>query len=215
MTKEEEQKLIAEWRHDRDELNKRLCMHNIRMVFNCAKKYVSKTNDFDNLIQEGLRGLAIAAKRFDIDRGIKFVTYATPWILKYIRATFYEKGYRVTSRSCSLDAPTSVSSPDGARATLANFVNELADPSVCDFPSTDKQLSANELARTYRDLMARLDSDTSLSATDKAVFCEVFRDCEKPKHVAEKHGIRLADFNAIKRKVLAKFRAVLENEYGC
>lgn len=189
-------------------------MHNIRMVFNCAKKYALKTNDFDNLIQEGLRGLAIAADRFDLDRGIKFITYATPWILKYIRAK--EKGYKVNSRCCSLDKATaSSSSQDGSKSTFANFIENVADPSLCEFPSTEKQLSANESTSICSDLLNRLETDTSLSSTDKAVFREVFCECEKPKHVADKHSLRIADLNAIKRKIFEKFRNVLKTEYGC
>lgn len=215
LSKDEEQKLISEWRHDREELNRRLCMHNIRQVFSCAKKYVTKTNDFDNLVQEGLRGLVIAAHRFDIDRGIKFITYATPWILKYIRATFYEKGYKVSSKSCSLDAAVASYSSEGSKATFENFVENLADPSCCQFPSTEKQLSANEQSQICGELIGRLEADSSLSAIDKEVFKEVFCECEKPKHVAEKHNLRIADLNAIKRKVLEKFRGVLQAEYGC
>lgn len=215
LTKEEEQQLIAKWRHDREELNKRLCLHNIRMVFNCAKKYVSKTEDFDSLIQEGMRGLMTAATRFDLDRGIKFVTYATPWILKYIRATFYEKGYKVRQHSISMDTPTSASSPDGARATFANFVENFADPACHDFPSTEKQLSANETSSICHRLIEQLDTDTSLSSVDREVFKEIYCECEPPKTVAKKHSLCLADLNAIKRKVLSKFRDILERNYGC
>lgn len=63
-------------------------MHNIKLVFNIAKKYMSLTNDFDGLAMNGVKGLAEAASRFDITKNIKFVTYAHWWVRKYILETF-------------------------------------------------------------------------------------------------------------------------------
>lgn len=63
-------------------------MHNIKLVFNIAKKYMSMTNDFDGLVMNGVKGLAEAATRFDITKNIKFVTYAHWWVRKYILETF-------------------------------------------------------------------------------------------------------------------------------
>ena len=106
-------------------------MHNIRIVFNCAKKYVSKTNDFDNLVQEGMYGLAVAASRFDIKKDVKFITYATIWVLKYMKATFYGKQVEVDKRSTSLNAAIDMSlkSNNGNEVTFENYVNEYIDPS--------------------------------------------------------------------------------------
>ena len=76
--------MIAKYKGNREKLNELLVMHNIKFVFTVAKKYMSKTRDFDGLVQEGLKGLAEAAARFDIDRGNKFITYAGWWIRKFM-----------------------------------------------------------------------------------------------------------------------------------
>lgn len=70
-------------------------MHNIRLVFNIAKKYKGKTDDFDNMVQNGYLGLMQAVNRFDIDKGIKFVTYAYPWVMKFILSEFYAKNKEI------------------------------------------------------------------------------------------------------------------------
>ena len=75
LSKDEEAKMIEDNKHDREKLNDLLFMHNIRIVFNIAKKYMSKTDDFDSMVQDGMLGLAIAANNFDISRGTKFITY--------------------------------------------------------------------------------------------------------------------------------------------
>lgn len=61
LTKEEEREMIEQNRHDRDRLNELLINHNIKMVYSLAKNYSSKVSDFDNLIQDGMRGLSEAA----------------------------------------------------------------------------------------------------------------------------------------------------------
>ena len=61
LNKEQEQELIWQHKDNRDKLNELLFMHNIKLVFNLAKKYAAKSKDFDNLVQEGMKGLAEAA----------------------------------------------------------------------------------------------------------------------------------------------------------
>ena len=61
--------------------------HNQRLVHSLVKKYVSIGNDpilYDDLFQEGVIGLIIAANKFDPARNIKFSTYATWWIRQAI-----------------------------------------------------------------------------------------------------------------------------------
>ena len=50
LSKEEERELIEKYRGDRTELNRQLCLHNVKMVFNMAKSFVTKTKDFDSLV---------------------------------------------------------------------------------------------------------------------------------------------------------------------
>lgn len=42
--------MINKYRNDRDKLNYLLFMHNIRTVFNQAKFYMSRTDDYDSLV---------------------------------------------------------------------------------------------------------------------------------------------------------------------
>ena len=81
--------MIEKYKDDRDRLNHLLFMHNIRIVFNMAKTYMSKTNDYDSLVQNGMQGLAEAARRFKVDKNIKFCTYATIWVKKYMTMYYY------------------------------------------------------------------------------------------------------------------------------
>ena len=217
LSKTEEQELIQKYRNNRTKLNKLLFMHNIKIVFNQAKKYMSKVEDFDALVQDGMIGLGEAVNRFDIDKDVKFITYAVPWVRKYMLMHFYGKTVELDKRSMSIDSPTlmsSVKSSAGNEVTFENYINEYLDPSTYNRKTIIDELSANELAGICQSLYNRMENDKSLSAIDKAVFTDMFQNHEKTRDIAEKYNIEMSDVSEIKHKILSKFKTILVNEYN-
>ena len=77
---EEERELALRIQNGDEEARQKLIEHNLKLVVPIAKRYVNAFNTLDDLIQFGNEGLMIAVKRFDINKGCKFSTYATWWI---------------------------------------------------------------------------------------------------------------------------------------
>jgi RNA polymerase primary sigma factor len=53
---------------------------NLGLVYAVAGTYRGRGVPFDDLVQEGTVGLVRAVERFDLERGVKFSTYAVWWI---------------------------------------------------------------------------------------------------------------------------------------
>lgn len=64
---------------------------NLRLVVSVALQYNAKNLSLLDLIQEGNIGLMTAIKKYDVNRNLKFSTYAYYWIKKEINKAMYSK----------------------------------------------------------------------------------------------------------------------------
>ena len=68
---------------------------NLRFVISVAKKYQNRGVSLADLIQEGNVGLVTAARKFDPDQGVKFISYAVWWIRQAILSSLANQGRAV------------------------------------------------------------------------------------------------------------------------
>jgi RNA polymerase primary sigma factor len=72
-----------------------LVTRNLRFVISVAKKYQNRGLALVDLIGEGNVGLMTAARKFDPDHGVKFISYAVWWIRQAILAAIARHGRTV------------------------------------------------------------------------------------------------------------------------
>lgn len=91
MTAEEEAALMP-LAQNGDQVSKdRIIMSNIRFIVKKAMKFnkIPTGIEIRDLIDEGILGECEALKRYRSKRGVKFITYAGPWIKKYMLEHIY------------------------------------------------------------------------------------------------------------------------------
>ncbi len=81
---EDEKALGVRIRAGDQEALRQLVEANLRFVVHYAKRYRGLGLSFMDLIHEGTLGLMEAAKRFDPDRNVKFISYAVWWVRQAI-----------------------------------------------------------------------------------------------------------------------------------
>ena len=90
LTPDEEKELAMQGEKGRN----KLVEHNLRLAISIAKNYKGFGVSISDLVQFGNEGLIIAARKFDVNRGCRFSTYATWWIKQAIK-----RGISDTSRT--------------------------------------------------------------------------------------------------------------------
>ena len=92
LTPEQERDLSVRARAGDEEAFRKLVESNLRFVVAMAKKYARSGYPLHELVNEGNLGLIEAAMRFDPDRGVRFITYASWWVRQAILAAIAHYG---------------------------------------------------------------------------------------------------------------------------
>ena len=95
LTREQETLLLKKIRQGSREAMDMLVQANLRFVVNIANLYKGQGLEVGELISEGNMGLMEAARRFDPNQKIKFISYAVWWVRQNITRAIAEKGRMV------------------------------------------------------------------------------------------------------------------------
>ena len=162
MDKERETKMIDMFKSNREELNNLLILHNAKAGENLAEVYYKKYQkscptkwyDLDDFKQLANEGLAIAAKKFDLNYKNRFLTYATWWILNRVRKPYQDKGAMVNH--------TSINAPVGKEADgNSTALEEILDPDTIN-PGWDSPSDGESNSSGY-EVMERKSAEESQS----------------------------------------------------
>lgn len=91
ITKSAELELIKKAKNNNVLAKNQLLTANLKFVFNVAKNYKGCGASIEDLISEGNMGLIKAIDKFDVNRDVKFISYAVWWIRQSIQEYLKKK----------------------------------------------------------------------------------------------------------------------------
>ncbi len=92
----DERELLRRWHEERDEDARLMLIERMMpLVRSLARRYANRGEPLDDLEQVGCVGLIKAVDRFDLDRELRFSTFAVPTILGEIKRHFRDRAWSV------------------------------------------------------------------------------------------------------------------------
>ncbi len=91
LTDKEERVLVKAVQEEKPGASDKLVTSNLRFVVSVARRYRGRGLSYLELINEGNIGLLKAAKRFDMNMNVKFISYAVWWIRQSIQKALFEQ----------------------------------------------------------------------------------------------------------------------------
>ena len=95
LKREEEARIAWRVKGGDEEARAELIARNLRLVISIAKRYQGMGLSLEDLIEEGNLGLMKAVERFEVERGLRFSTYASKWIRQSITRALVNKSRTV------------------------------------------------------------------------------------------------------------------------
>ncbi|MCK6683951.1 MAG: RNA polymerase sigma factor RpoD/SigA [Thermoanaerobaculia bacterium] len=179
----------------RDDAVEQLVRHNLRFVVGYAKKFHSSEVSFLDLINEGNIGLMQAARRFDPDRGVRFITYAVWWVRQAMSHALIEQSgaLRLPHKQAAL------------QARIAKIKEELQqelgrEPTVEDI--------AKAAGIGVQEANKLLSFNRNAESLSQSIGDEQDRTLEE---VLEQTTVAAADEELLRRSSIEQIRALLKN----
>lgn len=161
-TKEEEREVLIKAKAGDKKAYDELMQRNLRFVVSVAKRYQNQGVELEDLIQEGNMGLIIAFDRFDMDRDVKFITYAVWWIRQAIMKAIHDNAKTI---KLPLNIIMKMAKLNRLRNELEQeFGRQLSDEELLELIDDDELVEVLQYSYGMIDLHApRTDNDKDLS----------------------------------------------------
>ncbi len=134
------------------EAREELITRYLPLVRGLARRFASRGQPVEDLIQVGSIGLIKAIDRFDAERGVELSTYATPTIMGEIKRYFRDKGWAVKVPRALQDLNVRLNKVIEHLTTELNRSPTIADMALACGVTEEEVLEALESGRAYNSL---------------------------------------------------------------
>ena len=179
-----EQQLLIDYKiHGNIDALQSLVMMHKGFVHYMVNKYRPTSNNYDDLVQEGILGLIHAINKFDINRPVKLISYAKWWIRAYI--SMYLKSQN--------------------KYTAVNFEDEWID----DRPSPERQVAKSRLHEKIDEAAYKVLRDAD--SREREIFEARYREAEEVpfQELGDRYGISRQRVHEISTRTIDKIREEL------
>lgn len=211
----------------------KLVTENIGLVHACARRYMGRGIDYDDLYQSGCEGLVKAAAGYDSRRSVRFSTYAVPAILGEIRRLFRDGGSVRVCRSLRdlglkiHRAEDEFRAAEGRDPTVSELAARLgvepesiaeaidaSRPVISltaerDGEEYDEDVPSEEFDEALIDIVALREAISSLSETDREIIRLRYFSGKTQTHVAKILGMTQVQVSRRERRILQCMREQL------
>lgn len=126
-------------------------------MVNVAKEYQGKGLSLSELINEGNYGLVIAARKFDPDKNVKFISYAVWWIRQSIMKAILENSNNIRIPLSQINKLNKI------RRTTDEMTQEMGEVPTLTELADKLNLSENEIRNAIQLNKTELSLSTPLS----------------------------------------------------
>jgi RNA polymerase sigma-B factor len=127
----------------------RIVERHLPLVRSIAHRYRNRGEPFDDLLQAGAVGLVKAVDRFEVERGLRFSTFAVPTVQGEIRRHFRDRGWAVHVTRSLQEHVAAVTAASTALQTELNRSPTVAELAARTRLSEEQVLEALDCARSY------------------------------------------------------------------
>lgn len=160
LTEIEESDLAKKWYFDEDiEAARYLVLSHLRLVVSIARSYAGYGLALADIIQEGTIGLMKAVKKFDPNKGVRLVTFATYWIKAEIN-DYVIKNWRIVKTVTTKNQRKLFFNLRSRRQDIGNLSEEEANRIAKDLDISRNEIVEMNMRLTGDDVaLLRNDSD--------------------------------------------------------
>ena len=209
LSREEEVAIARRIQQGDTEAEHDLVRHNLRYVVSVANRYKGSGLPLLDVINEGNIGLIQAARRFDPERGVKFITYAVWWIRQAIM-------HALADQSSTVRLPVKQA---GILYKIAESSSKL-QKKLSREPTNDEQAEAlglpiEELEALLRVYRTHLSLDAPVGEYEDTSYLDLLEETGMPS-VEEQvlHSALASEVNALLETLPPRERKVLRMRFG-